>query len=109
MTPRLQQLMEYYDADPTDPFILFAVAKEHEKLGDTQTALEWYTNLQFSHSDYIGVYYHLGKLYETMENYTEAKRMYSEGLVVAKNKNDFHAASELNNAKLNLEDIVDSL
>lgn len=107
MSERLNQLKQFQTEDPNDPFIVFAIAKEYEKLDNLQIALDHYLKLYESHSDYIGVYYHLGMLYEKLEQYTDAQRIYSEGLVVAKNTSDFHSASELNNAKMNLELLMD--
>lgn len=107
MSERLEQLKQFYSEDPNDPFIIFAIAKEHEKMENLPLALEHYLTLYEAHSDYIGVYYHLGMLYEKLEQHTDAQRIYSEGLVVAKNIGDFHAASELNNAKMNLELLMD--
>lgn len=103
MSNRLDQLMSYYEADKNDPFIQFAIAKEYEKNNNLDQSLSWFEQLYNNHSDYIGLYYHLGKLLEKLDRITDAKRIYSEGLVVAKNKKDFHAASELNNAKMNIE------
>jgi hypothetical protein len=52
---------------------------------------------------YVGMYYHLGKLYEKMGEPELALEAYTAGINVAKKIPDFHALSELNNAKLNLE------
>ncbi len=100
---RLTQLLAHLEEDPKDDFLLFAVAKEYEKRDQFETAETWFLRLQEQSSDYIGLYYNLGKLYERMDRIQDALRIYSEGLVLAKNTNDFHAASELNTAKMNLE------
>ncbi len=100
---RIEILFSYHDEDPTDDFVIFAIAKEYEKLEQFEKSEKWYLNLREKSSDYIGLYYNLGKLYEKMEKFSEALSIYSEGLVVAKNISDFHAASELNSAKMNLE------
>jgi hypothetical protein len=51
----------------------------------------------------VGMYYHLAKLYEKLENVDLAIQTYTEGINVAKRLSDFHALSELNSAKMNLE------
>jgi len=56
--------MTFLEASPDDSFLLFAIAKEHEKAGATDEALEYYLKLTATDPDYVGTYYHLGKLYE---------------------------------------------
>jgi tetratricopeptide (TPR) repeat protein len=89
--------------DPEDSFVLYAVAKEYEQLDDLEKALETYNKLKEADHDYVGLYYHLGKLYEILEEPDKALEAYAEGIDVAKSLADFHALSELNTAKTNLE------
>jgi tetratricopeptide (TPR) repeat protein len=103
MSTRLETLLQMLQDDPNDAFIIFAVAKEYEKLNLTNKAIETYVQLRQDHPDYIGLYYHLGKLYEEIGNTTSALDTYEEGIQVGKKQSDFHAISELNNAKVNLE------
>jgi len=51
----------------------------------------------------VGLYYHLGKLYEELGETDLALLTYEDGVSVAKKAADFHALSELHNAKMNLE------
>lgn len=102
-TERLKQLNSLLEASPNDPFLLYAIAKEYEGLGDMTTAAASYLNLCTHHPEYVGTYYHYAKLLEKQENYEEALRIYSTGMLVAKKVGDQHAHGELANAKLNLE------
>ena len=102
-TDRLKSLMKMYNEDPNDSFIRFAIAKEYEKIGDYQMALEHYLSLKVDDPDYVGLYYHLAKLMEEMEDENQALSVYEEGIFIAKKLKDFHALSELNSAKTNLE------
>ncbi|MCC6727055.1 MAG: tetratricopeptide repeat protein [Saprospiraceae bacterium] len=104
MTPRLQQLLQFQADRPNDAFILFALAKEYEKLGDTETALLHYQNIVQTTPDYVGVYYHLGKLLEKLEQPENAISAYKSGMVVANKLGDRHALSELAAAKMELSD-----
>lgn len=104
---RLEQLLNFYRDSPDDSFILFALAKEYEGLGQTGEALQHYQQLQQIDPNYIGLYYHLGKLYEQVEGPKKAWDTYTEGLQRAKNAGDQHAASELAGARLNLGDEED--
>lgn len=98
MSDRLAKLQAFYDENPKDTFILFALAKEYETSGDLEKAMKFYQNLKSEDAEYIGLYFHLGKLYEKIENLDEARSTYQDGLEIAKKHNDFHAASELNGA-----------
>ncbi|MCF8244928.1 MAG: tetratricopeptide repeat protein [Saprospiraceae bacterium] len=103
-SPRLQQLLQFYSASPDDAFLLFALAKEHEKLGNMETALDFYQKIVSTSPDYVGVYYHLGKLLEKARAPEQALETYKSGMAVAKKIGDQHAFSELAEAKLELDD-----
>lgn len=102
MTPRHQQLLELHAASPEDAFILFALAKECENAGDNASALEHYIQLQELHPGYIGLYYHLGKLYELLDDENRAAEVYRAGIELGKNTGDRHATSELMGALANI-------
>ncbi|MEL7426349.1 MAG: tetratricopeptide repeat protein [Bacteroidota bacterium] len=101
---RLKQLLNFYSDSPNDPFILFALAKEYEKLERQEEALAHYLRLYKTDPNYIGLYYHLGKLYEALNEDRKAWDTYSEGIERATNIGDQHARSELAGARLNLGD-----
>ena len=73
---RLNQLLAFHEANPKDSFILFALAKEHEKLGDDEKALHYYEQLVRQEPGYVGVYYHLGKLHEKLSDPATAFAIY---------------------------------
>ena len=103
-TTRLQQLSKFLEGSPNDPFILFAIAKEYEKFNDDANALLYYNKVNAADADYVGLYYHLGKLYERKEEFLTAFRIYQTGMEVAKRVGDQHAFNELAGAKLELGD-----
>ena len=104
---RLQQLLSLLKNNPNDSFILFAIAKEYENLADSKTALKYYLKLTEHDKMYVGTYYHLGKLYEKMNEPGQAFSTYKTGMEVAKSLDDLHAFNELAGAKLNLGDDED--
>ena len=95
---RLNRLRSFVDEDPTDPFLHFALAKEYEKLNEEEQALQRYLHLVSNHDNYVGTYYHLGKLYERRQDFEKAVSTYSKGLEVARLVKDTHSASELQGA-----------
>ncbi len=100
---RLEQLLSFYENDPKDSFIVFALAKEYETEGTLDKALFHYKELENLDPDYVGLYYHLAKLYEAITEEMLACSTYEKGITVAKKLGDFHALSELNNAYQNLK------
>ena len=106
-SPRLEQLKNFLESSPNDSFILFAIAKEYEGLGMEEEALSYYLKLTDIDPNYVGTYYHLGKLYERQEQFAIAFKTYKTGMVVAQKAGDQHALSELAGAKLNLGDDED--
>lgn len=97
-TTRLNKLLEFLESDPNDPFIVYALATEYNALGDKEKAYSFYLQLTEKHPDYVGTYYHLGKLYEKDNQKDKAIEVYNTGMQVAKNKRDMHAFSELQGA-----------
>ena len=101
---RLNQLFTFLESQPNEPFIIFAIAKEYEGSSDNLKALEYYTRLQETTPQYVGLYYHLGKLYERLGEPDQALTTYKKGMIVAKQEKDMHAYNELAGAKMNLSD-----
>jgi tetratricopeptide (TPR) repeat protein len=101
---RLEQLQQFLAKTPNEPFILFAIAKEYEKLEQLQDALQYYEQLTQNAPDYVGTYYHLGKLLEQLGQDQKAFFTYKKGMEVAKNAGDNHSLAELAGAKMELGD-----
>jgi predicted Zn-dependent protease len=92
---RLEKLIEFLKNEPEDPFLKYALATEYLRLNDPDTALKYYEDLVKNHKEYVGTYYHLGKLYEALNRKEEAIKTYQEGMQVARAVRDNHALSEL--------------
>ena len=107
MSSRLDQLLSFRKNNPNDSFILFALAKEYEKMEQVDQALKHYIALTDFDAQYVGTYYHLGKIYEQLDQPEKAFETYTEGMQVARQQGDKHALSELAGARLNLGDEED--
>ncbi|HXH99531.1 MAG TPA: tetratricopeptide repeat protein [Sphingobacteriaceae bacterium] len=92
---RLTKLHEFLNNEPDDPFLKYALATEYLSLSDTGKALEYFTDLVTNHPEYVGTYYHLGKLYEGLEQKDAAIKIYQTGMQVARAARNNHALSEL--------------
>jgi tetratricopeptide (TPR) repeat protein len=92
---RLEKLLEFLKNEPNDEFLQYALATEYLRLNETDKALQYYESLVKNHPDYVGTYYHLGKLYEALNRTLDAISIYEKGMEAAKNKRDNHAFAEL--------------
>ena len=101
---RLERLLEFFKNEPNDPFLKYALATEYLRLNNTEEALRFYLDLIDKHTDYIGTYYHLGKLYEQLGQQDDALKVYEQGIEVGKRIKDQHALSELLGAYNSLQD-----
>lgn len=95
MSKRLDQLLDFLKESPNDPFLIYALATEYLKANDSEKALALYERLVSEHPDYVGTYYHLGKLYQALDKNDEAVNIYEKGMQAARTKRDMHALSEL--------------
>jgi len=95
---RINKLLNFLESDPNDPFVLYALATEYNTSNDTEKAFEYYYKLVNDHPDYVGTYYHLGKLLEKTQQQDQAIAVYQKGMTAARNKRDMHAFSELQGA-----------
>lgn len=100
---RIERLLEFLKEEKNDPFLYFALAQEFEKEGQLEKALENYLLLTKQFEDYVGTYYHLGHLYQELDNTEKALEIYSKGIQIATSLGDHHALGELRNAKTNCE------
>jgi len=104
MSERMKKLEALLKEDPESPFLLFAIAKEFEGMGNNDKALSQYLHLKSQSADYVGLYYHLGKLQEKMDDYPGATATYNAGMIVAKEQGDIHAHGELSTALWEISD-----
>lgn len=95
---KIRELAESLQKNPHDSFIKFALALELLKKDDVTKARVLFESVLRQDPDYLGVYYHLGKLYEREGRFEDAKKMYSDGLKVAEEQENEHTALELNEA-----------
>lgn len=98
---RIEQLQQFLLETPDDPFLHYALTMEYVKLGKKEEALEKFEQLIQNYPDYLGTYYHFGKLLEQERQRERAVDIYTLGINLARNKRNMHALSELQGA-LNL-------
>lgn len=92
---RLQKLLDFLSNEPNDPFLKYALATEYLNAKELDKAIGYYEDLLKNHSDYVGTYYHAGKLYEQINRKDDAIATYRKGMEVCRKAGDMHAFSEL--------------
>jgi Tfp pilus assembly protein PilF len=88
---RIAKLKEFLEANPNDSFVQHALALEHVKAGDDAEARKLFENILNKDENYIGSYYHLGKLLERNDERESAIKWYELGMLKAKENGDMHA------------------
>lgn len=99
----IQLLKHFLEKDPSDSFTRFALAMEYNKAGFKQEAEQTYLELIANDPNYVGTYYHLGMIYSLTGDKEKARRVFEDGIQVATQANDNHAASELRQALMELD------
>lgn len=92
---RIEKIREMLKETPKDSFLRHALALEYIKIGHQQEALDLFVNLLADDPEYLGSYYHLGKLYENLGDPSKAGVTYADGIALARKKGDKHSLSEL--------------
>ncbi len=107
MTDRLQQLLAFHKEDPEDSFVTYSLAQEYLSIGEPTQAVETFEFLMDSDPDYAGLYYHLGKTLESLQQRDRARSVYIMGINKCRELGETHALGELNGALMMLEDEMD--
>jgi tetratricopeptide (TPR) repeat protein len=92
---KIAELESLLEDRPDDPFLIFALAREHEKHLNPLQAVLMYEHLANEHPDYIGTYYHYASLLYNRGNRNEALKLVDMGIERGTSVKDLHAISEL--------------
>jgi len=92
---KIKELAANVKANPDDSFAKFVLALEFIKQDDLEKARLFFENIYQNDPEYVGVYYHLGKLYERMEQLEKASKIYREGIEAAAAQNEKRTLKEL--------------
>lgn len=95
---RIEKLVKFLNENPNDSFLKHALALEYAKAGNDAQAEEAFKEILKDREDYVGSYYHLGKLYERRGEEQRAIDIYAKGMEMAKAAGDNHSFNELRSA-----------
>jgi Tfp pilus assembly protein PilF len=99
---RLDQLLQLFQEDKNDPFIVYGIALEYVKT-DSIKANEWFTTLLNNFPDYLPTYYHAAHFFVENNDPSKAIETFQKGIMLAQKQGDLKTLAELKNALLNLE------
>lgn len=95
---RMQKLREWLQASPADSFLQHALAMEHLRMGELEEACRLFEKLLKENPAYIGSYYQLAALLQSMGKKEEAIEWYERGIKAAAAAGDRKALGELRSA-----------
>lgn len=95
MINRLSSLLELHKKDPSDSFVTYGIALEYISANDYQKAEEYLFLLLKNDPKYVPAYMQYAMLKEKIDDIEEAKRIYREGIIIARELKDMKAAREM--------------
>ena len=92
---RRETLEQFVAEKPSDAFARYGLALECVKLGDDPAATGHFQTLLETHPEYVAGYYQFGQLLARLGRLEEARKLLSDGIVVAQRAGDMHARDEM--------------
>jgi Tfp pilus assembly protein PilF len=92
---RKEQLEEMLAEEPHDPFLRYGLAMEHVSAGDDATAARHFRELIAATPDYVPAYMQGGQALARSGQAAAARELWQQGVAVARQKGDSHAADEM--------------
>ena len=92
---RMLKLQQMLEREPSDTFILYALALEHKKANDAAQAITYLERVIAADPGYCYAYHQRGLIHESTGDVEAAKRSYREGIEAARKKGDAHAQGEI--------------
>jgi Flp pilus assembly protein TadD len=100
---RMQKLQTMLEKSPGDTFLLYAVAMEHKKTGNTSAAIEALDRVIQHDWGYCYAYFQKGQILEQTGDAESARAVYRQGIDAAERKGDRHAGEEISAALAMIE------
>jgi Tfp pilus assembly protein PilF len=98
MFDRIEKIKELLLKTPDDNFLKHALALEYIKIENDKEARRLFEEILTQDENYLGSYYHLGKLLERNNEAALAISYYEKGMEVAKKADETRAYNELKSA-----------
>lgn len=99
----LDNLLAFYEEDPTDPFNIYALALEYLKSSPVK-AEELFDMLLRDHASYLPTYYHAADFFAAKDDTDRAEKIYQDGIALALSQSNVKTHQELQRAYRNFLD-----
>jgi tetratricopeptide (TPR) repeat protein len=101
---RREVLEQFVTQKPADAFARYGLALECAKAGDDQAATDHFQKLLETNPQYVAGYFQFGQLLSRLGRLDEARKLLSDGIVVAQKAGDSHSRDEMQAALSSLRD-----
>jgi tetratricopeptide (TPR) repeat protein len=95
---RIAHLREILAQDPNDSFSRYALALEFAGMGNPDEAVQLLEDLLTHNPSYLPAYQQLGSFYAQAHRMKEAAAILKRGIELARQQNDHHTQSEMQEA-----------
>ena len=95
---KIKKLALNIKKNPDDSFSKFALALELLKRDQVTKSILLFESIFKQDPEYLGVYYHLGKLYQQTGNLQKAGELFNKGIKLAEEQKNSRTKSELSEA-----------
>lgn len=102
MPTRRERLEAMLADQPTDPFLRYGLAIERAKEGDHAQALADLQQLSRDTPPYVPAFFRAGQLLSDLQRFEEARTVLREGIEVARQQGNQHAAAEMSELLVSL-------
>jgi|ERR1700733_10495168 tetratricopeptide (TPR) repeat protein len=92
---RRETLEQFVAKKPNDAFALYGLAMECANLGDDQSAASHFQKLIETNPGYVAGYFQFGQFLSRLGRLEDARKLLSDGIVVAQKAGDAHARDEM--------------
>jgi tetratricopeptide (TPR) repeat protein len=92
---RREVLEQFVAQKPGDAFARYGLAMECANLGDDDAAASHFRQLLETNPTYVAGYFQFGQFLSRLGKIEEARKMLSDGVVVAQKAGDAHARDEM--------------
>jgi len=91
-----REILEQFVAEkPGDAFARYGLALECVKLGDDSAASSHFHKLLENHPEYVAGYFQFGQHLARLGQIEKARKLLSDGIVIAQKTGDAHARDEM--------------
>lgn len=105
-TERIQQLIQFVQEEPSEPFNVYALAMEYLNSQPEQAKI-YFDQLLTEYPDYLPTYYHAAALYAELDERDQAAELYEKGIKLAQAQTNQKTLLELQRAQQAFEDDED--